>query len=959
MLRDVRPLPAPFDDIAAARPASIDLTGQALLGNRLLTKDLAFSPGEREAFGLRGLLPDRVLTIEEQMELELEHLRVKDDALERYIGLVALQDRNATLFYRLLAEHLGEFLPIVYTPTVGRACQEFSHINRRTRGSWITPADRDRIPDILRQGPYKDVRLIVVTDNERILGLGDQGAGGMAIPIGKLALYTAACGIHPAVTLPVSLDVGTDNQALLNDPLYLGHREPRLRGTEYDSLVEAFVAGVAEVWPGCIIQWEDFKQQNALRILDRYRDRIPSFNDDVQGTSAIVVAGVIVALRELGLDGGDARIVLAGAGAAGTGIARLLRMLLAEEGVPAEIIRDAVIAVDSHGLVHEGRDDLDAVKRGLAVPAVDGPTPDLLETVRRFRPSILVGTTGTGGSFSEAIVRTMAAATPRPVIMPLSNPTSATEATPADILDWTDGTALVATGSPFAAVERDGRRYVIGQANNVFIFPGLGLGAIVAEAKTITDRMFLLAARTLADSVTPGRSATGALYPPVADLRTVSRAIALAVAREAMEQGLAAIPTSSDLELETMVDAAMWWPAYVPYELAEPAEGVGIAGLAGVAARDRVPDRSVIRGAVFRDADQAVTIEALALAEPRAGEVRVRMTASGVCHSDLHVRDGDWPRPGPVVMGHEGAGVVEAVGPGVTTLRPGQPVALSWLVPCGTCRACRHDMPWACSDSPSFRHRMLDGATVLAGMDGSPILSYSGIATMAEASVVPVAAAIALPDGVDPGVAALIGCCVSTGVGAVLKTAAVPAGASVAVIGLGGVGLSCVMGAVLADAGRIVAIDRVAAKLETALAVGATDGLLASHDNADTNAALHDLTDGGPDFVFEAIGRIPTVQLAIEALPIGGTAVLVGMTPAESRASFTVFPFVDGSRRILGSNYGFAHPAIDFPHYAQLYLDGRLPVDRLIDRRIRLDDLEPAFDRLRLGEGLRQVVVFD
>lgn len=367
----------------------------------------------------------------------------------------------------------------------------------------------------------------------------------------------------------------------------------------------------------------------------------------------------------------------------------------------------------------------------------------------------------------------------------------------------------------------------------------------------------------------------------------------------------------------------------------------------------------MIRAAVFRDPGQPVAIESLVLAEPRAGEVRVRMTSSGVCHSDLHVRDGDWPRPGPVAMGHEGAGVVEAVGPGVTSRRPGQEVALSWLVPCGACRACTRGTPWACPDSPSFGHRMPDGAYVLSTPGGGDVLSYCGIGTMAEATVVPVAAAIPLPDGVDPGVAALIGCCVSTGVGAVLKTAAVPAGASVAIIGLGGVGLSCVMGAVLADARRIVAIDRVAAKLETASSLGATDGLVAGVDRGETIAQLRDLTDGGPDYVFEAIGRVPTVELAVEALPIGGTAVLVGMTPVESRASFAVFPFVDGSRRILGSNYGFADPAIDFPRYAQLYLDGRLPIDRLIDRRIGLDDLEPAFDRLRAGEGLRQVVVFD
>jgi Zn-dependent alcohol dehydrogenase len=368
---------------------------------------------------------------------------------------------------------------------------------------------------------------------------------------------------------------------------------------------------------------------------------------------------------------------------------------------------------------------------------------------------------------------------------------------------------------------------------------------------------------------------------------------------------------------------------------------------------------TAIRAAVLRTTGEPAAIERLELAEPRAGEVRVGILASGVCHSDLHVRDGDWPRPLPIAMGHEGAGVVEAVGPGVRTLAIGQPVALSWLVPCGVCRSCRAGRVWACVDSPSFRHRMPDGATVLAGAGGGdPVLSYCGIGTMAEATVVPEAAAIALPDGVDPAVAALIGCCVTTGVGAVLKTAEVPRGASVAVIGLGGVGLSCVMGAAIAGASRIVAVDRVAAKLDAAAAVGATDGLLAGGDRAMTIEALRDLTDGGPDFVFEAIGRVDTVELAIESLPLGGAAVLVGLTPFEARASFGVYPLVDGSRRILGSNYGFADPATDFPRYAAMHLAGRLPVERLIGRRIGLDDLENAFDRLRAGDGLRQVVVF-
>ena len=365
------------------------------------------------------------------------------------------------------------------------------------------------------------------------------------------------------------------------------------------------------------------------------------------------------------------------------------------------------------------------------------------------------------------------------------------------------------------------------------------------------------------------------------------------------------------------------------------------------------------RAAVLRTPGEPVAVETLTVDEPGSGEVRVRMLASGVCHSDLHVRDGDWPRSTPIAMGHEGAGVIEAVGLGVRGLSVGQPVALSWLVPCRVCRSCRAARPWACPDSPSFRHRRPDGSTVLATDTGEPVLSYCAIGTMAGATVVPAAAAIPLPDGVDPAVAALIGCCVSTGVGAVLKTAEVPAGASVAVIGLGGVGLSCVMGAVIAGASRIVAIDRVEAKLDVARSLGATDGLLASLDAADTMAALRDLTDGGPDFVFEAIGRVPTVELAIGSLPLGGTAVLVGMTPFEERASFAVYPFVDGSRRILGSNYGFADPPVDFPRYAALHLAGRLPIERLIDRRITLDEVEGAFDRLRSGDGLRQVIAFD
>jgi malic enzyme len=565
----------------AGQAISVGETGSDLLGRRLFTKDLAFSPKERLELGLRGLLPDRVLTIEDQVVLEVERIRRKTDDLERYIGLAALQDRNATLFYRVLAENLEEFLPIVYTPTVGRACQEFSHIFRRTRGVWITPDDQDQVATLLRAAPFSDIRLIVVTDNERILGLGDQGAGGMAIPIGKLALYTAVSGIHPAVTLPVSLDVGTDNAALRDDPLYVGYAAPRLRGPRYDALVEAFVEGVEATWPGCLIQWEDFKGPNALRILDRYRDRVPSFNDDIQGTAVVVLAATLAGLRQVGRRWPDERIVIAGAGAAGIGVARLLRLAMAEAGVPAATIASSIVLVDSQGLVHDGRVDLGEPKRAVSLPAAiaadlgliqDGPAETSLEAVAAaIRPTILVGATGFAGMFTEAVIRSLADDV-RPIVLPLSNPTSLSEALPADVLRWTDGRALVATGSPFAPVPLPGETREVAQANNVFVFPGLGLGAIVAEARAVTDEMLLAAARTVAAAVSDARLTAGALLPPIGNLRAIARDVAIAVAEEARRAGVAGLGPERDLEVE--VDAATWWPAYVPYTRARGHEPV-------------------------------------------------------------------------------------------------------------------------------------------------------------------------------------------------------------------------------------------------------------------------------------------------------------------------------------------------------------------------------------------------
>ena len=571
-------MPAPHGPLPDApdsrRPLRITFHGRSLLGRAMYNKDAAFTDEERHWFGLHGLLPVNVLTLEEQLGLELEHVRRKADPLERYIGLAALQDRNETLFYRLLAENLEEFLPIVYTPTVGRACQEYSHILRRPRGVWITPDDTGRIPELLRNAAQQEVRLLVVTDNERILGLGDQGAGGMGIPVGKLAIYTAGAGIYPALTLPVSLDVGTDNQALLADPIYAGWRHPRLRGPAYDAFIDSFVAGVTSVFPRAILQWEDFKQHIAIRVLDRYRDVLPSFNDDIQGTASVVLAGILAGLRHVGEPLRGRRFVFFGAGAAATGIARLVRAALVEAGADADEIRRSLILLDSKGLLGLERPGLDDDKREFALNAAElaslglAAGADLLRVVQAVRPAILIGTTATPSTFTEPIVRAMAETCPHPIILPLSNPTSRCEATPAQVLAWTDGRALVATGSPFDPVVVDGTTRQIGQANNAFIFPGVGLAAIIAGARTVSDAQFLVAARTLAARVSDERLAEGALYPSIGDLRAVSREIAVAVLCSFGTLNGVPLPAGDEgrAHAEAAVDQAMWWPEYLPYE---------------------------------------------------------------------------------------------------------------------------------------------------------------------------------------------------------------------------------------------------------------------------------------------------------------------------------------------------------------------------------------------------------
>ena len=557
------------DSKGAAR-LEVPYRGTRLLRHPVYTKGTAFTEEEREAFGLEGLLPHAVTTIEQQEKRIYASISRKTDELEKFIGLASLQDRNEHLFYRVLVDHIEEFLPIVYTPVVGKACQEFSHIFRRARGLWITPGHRGRIYEVLGNAPFADVRLIVVTDNERILGLGDQGAGGMGIPIGKLALYTAAAGIHPSQTLPISLDVGTDNETLLNDDQYLGWRFPRLRGAEYDSLVEEFVQAVKRRFPKVLLQWEDFKKVNAFNLLDRYQKSITCFNDDIQGTAAVAVAGMMAGCRVTGIPVKEQRVVILGAGAAGIGIARLLRDTFARAGVSGEALALATANLDSQGLVVDDVPIKDVHKRPFAWPAAlaakyglgTGAPRDLLAVVKAVKPTMLIGTSGEPGTFTEAIVREMAKHVERPVIFPMSNPTSKTEAKPVDITKWTDGRALMATGSPFDPVPYGGKKIVVGQGNNAFIFPGVGLGVLVSEAKEVTEPMFAAAAKALADEVKPTDLASGSLFPSTAEIRHVSAAVAAAVVKVARDSGLGkAIP---DAEIPKAVAAAMWNPAYLP-----------------------------------------------------------------------------------------------------------------------------------------------------------------------------------------------------------------------------------------------------------------------------------------------------------------------------------------------------------------------------------------------------------
>lgn len=559
-----------FEDLRGTGTIETNKSGVWLLHNPSTNQSTAFDRHQRDELHVRGMVPHRVTSLEEQAAAAIAQIRAKSTPLEQYIGLASLHDRNEVLFYRVLVDHVAELMPIVYTPTVGEACQKFSHIYRSARGLWITPDDIDDIPAVLRNSPYHDIRLIVATDNERILGLGDQGCGGMGIPIGKLALYVAGAGLHPSKCLPISLDVGTDNPDLLADPLYLGYPKKRLRGREYDEFIEAFVRGVREVFPRAILQWEDFHKDRAFVLLERYRNRLVSFNDDIQGTASVTVAGILAALRTTGQRMADQRVVFLGAGAACTGIARLCAIAMRADGADEATIRRALFAFDSKGLLHDGHDIDEPHKRDLAVPravlAGFGLDPDgnhsPVEVIEAIKPTVLVGATARAGTFTEEMIAAMARHVDRPIVLPLSNPTSKAECTPEQAIRWSGGRAIVATGSPFADVEHEGKRHVIGQANNVFIFPGVGLGTAIAETREVTTEMFHIASATLAREVSEERLAEGAIFPHQGELRRVSFAIACAVVRYASEHNLGRrVP---DEEVEDMVRSVVWDPAYAP-----------------------------------------------------------------------------------------------------------------------------------------------------------------------------------------------------------------------------------------------------------------------------------------------------------------------------------------------------------------------------------------------------------
>lgn len=544
-------------DHGSQRPATELPRGMSLLHDPLLNKGTAFTEAERDAFGLRGLLPPHVHTQEEQMARSLQQLRRMADPLDKYVALNALHDRNEALFFRVICDHVDEMQPLIYTPTVGLACQRFGQIFQRPRGMFISANDRGRVAEVLRNWPRR-AEIIVVTDGERILGLGDQGAQGMGIPVGKLSLYTACAGIHPSVCLPVAIDVGTNNEALLADPFYIGLRQRRISGAAYDELIDELIAAAQQAFPGVLIQFEDFANHNAFRLLAKYRDRICSFNDDIQGTAAVALAGLFSALRVTGGELVDQRLLFLGAGEAATGIADLAVAAMVAEGLAPTAARARCWLVDSHGLVVKGRNDLAGHKQPYAQD--HAPIGDFPAAVKALKPTAIIGVAAVGGTFTREVLEEMARNNARPIVFALSNPTSKAECTAEQAYRWTGGRALFASGSPFDPVKVDDRTFVPRQGNNSYIFPGVGLGVIVSKARRVTDDMFMAAARTLAGLVDESDLAQGSLYPALSRIREVSAAIATAVAESAYASGLAGKPRPADVLAD--VRSQMYDPRY-------------------------------------------------------------------------------------------------------------------------------------------------------------------------------------------------------------------------------------------------------------------------------------------------------------------------------------------------------------------------------------------------------------
>jgi malate dehydrogenase (oxaloacetate-decarboxylating) len=557
--------------IEAPRLVSTALNGYELLNDPVLNKGTAFTDAERDVFDLHGLLPPHVANLDMQVQRRLDAYHALGNDIQKYVFLRGLQDTNETLFYALLTQNIEEMMPIVYTPTVGVGCQRFSHIFRKPRGLFLSYPHKDLIRHILANPRFDDVEAIVVSDGERILGLGDQGAGGMGIPIGKLALYTACAGLHPTTTLPIILDVGTDNKEHAADPMYIGWRHERLRGAEYDAFIASFVDAVSERWPHVLLHWEDFAIGNANRLLAQYRDRLCTFNDDIQGTAAIAVGTLLSAINVTGVPLTEQRVAVLGAGSAGTGICNLLRRAMIDAGLSEADASGRFYLVDRIGLLVEGMTGLQPFQTPFVQPRAKVASwklaaPNhigLADVVENAHPTVLIGTSGQAHAFSEPVLRAMAAHVRRPVVFPLSNPTERSEATPADICAWTEGRAVIGTGSPFPPIARDGRSCRVDQTNNAYVYPGIGLGAIAVEAHRISDAMFLAAARALADLSPARHDPHGNLLAPLVDLRKISFQVAVAVAKQARAEGLA--HPGSDDDIAAAIDAKMWNPVYAPY----------------------------------------------------------------------------------------------------------------------------------------------------------------------------------------------------------------------------------------------------------------------------------------------------------------------------------------------------------------------------------------------------------